>query len=67
LSAKYGSLDVSTIWAFMACYRDSFTFILIKLLPNRGKGFILMEILGVERHLEDIGVDEAIVLNINRV
>jgi hypothetical protein len=26
LSRKCGSLDVSTLWVFTACYRDSFTF-----------------------------------------
>jgi hypothetical protein len=26
LSRKCGNLDVSTLWAFTACYRDSFTF-----------------------------------------
>jgi hypothetical protein len=29
LSRKCGSLDVSTVWASTACYRDSFTFFFI--------------------------------------
>jgi hypothetical protein len=57
---------LTTLWAFMACYKDSFTFLFIKLLSDRGKTCILIEMLEVERHLQDIGVDGTLILNINR-
>jgi hypothetical protein len=37
LSRKCGNLDVSTLWAFTACYRDSFTFTFSDVIIFTGK------------------------------